>query len=292
MKNCLMTGVSGLIGSNLTNILDSEYNIYGIIRSKKFLNKTEKFTPVYADIADEINFSDMPDTIDAVIHLAQSSNFRNFPDMAEDIFQVNTHSTLQLLEFARKKKAGMFILASTGGVYSGNTGYFKEDFKIHYSNLDFYQLSKFSSELLVNAYKAYFTVIVLRFFFVYGPTQNKTMLIPRIVQNISEGKSIDLNGEQGIFINPVFVDDAACAVKASLNLQESEIINVAGEKVHCIREIAEMIGDLLSKEVQFNIRPSSETNHFVGDISLLKRVIGTPKIKLYDGLSKYIAALS
>ena len=47
---------------------------------------------------------------------------------------------------------------------------------------------------------------IIRPFFIYGPKQDKNMFIPRLFDNILNGREIFLSGEEGIIINPIYVD--------------------------------------------------------------------------------------
>ena len=64
----------------------------------------------------------------------------------------------------------------------------------------------------MEAYQGEFVVVILRFFFVYGPGQSNEMLIPRLVKSVREGQPIALDGLDGLRINPVYVEDAVRAV--------------------------------------------------------------------------------
>ena len=121
------------------------------------------------------NTSILPNDIDVIIHLAQSSKFRDFPSEAEDIFNVNIKSTAQLLDFARKNNVQKFVYASSGGIYGTNSNRaFNESSPITATDqLGFYLGSKLCGEVLVRNYSTLFDVITLRFFFMYGPKQQK-----------------------------------------------------------------------------------------------------------------------
>ena len=94
-QNILITGSQGFIGKNLIRELNKQdaVNIFEASR-KNGLNLSEK------------NWTkNLPEhEIDVVIHLAQSSNYRNFPSKADDIFKINVASTFELLEWCRKRK--------------------------------------------------------------------------------------------------------------------------------------------------------------------------------------------
>ena len=54
------------------------------------------------------------------------------------------------------------------------------------------------------------------------------MLMPRLAANIQTGQPVLLQGEDGICINPIHVDDAVLAIERCLTLGESRVINIAG----------------------------------------------------------------
>ena len=83
-------------------------------------------------------------------------------------------------------------------------------------DLGFYLSSKLCSEIIADNYSSFMNIVSLRFFFVYGPRQSETMLIPRLIKNIKNGDAITLQGPDGILINPTYVSDAAEVVARSL----------------------------------------------------------------------------
>ena len=131
----------------------------------------------------------LPRKIDAVIHLAQASNMRNFPDGAQEIFDVNTHAVSKLLDYAFNVGAKRFIFASTGGLYAPSSSAKTEDAKIHQpqGSLGACFSAKRCSEILVQSYKEQMQTIILRPFFIYGPGQRENMLVPRLISNIQKG---------------------------------------------------------------------------------------------------------
>ena len=51
-----------------------------------------------------IDLEKLPRSIDVVYHIAQSEFYREFPNSSEDIFNVNTLSTLKLAEWQQEKR--------------------------------------------------------------------------------------------------------------------------------------------------------------------------------------------
>ncbi|TND06508.1 MAG: NAD dependent epimerase/dehydratase family protein, partial [Bacteroidetes bacterium] len=228
---CLVTGGNGLIGGELLGLLSDRYDVHAAVRTVPAgVHSVVRYFPF--DLAAPWNVNALPAKADIVIHLAQSEKFREFPEKAEEVFQVNTQSTLHLLDYARKTGVRKFIYASSGGIYGSSNSGFTEDAQVlSASELGFYLGTKLCSEILVENYTKFFDVDIVRFFFVYGPRQRRSMLIPRLVDNVREGRPIGLVGKDGIRINPIHVSDAASVLARCIELPGSQKINIGGSEV-------------------------------------------------------------
>ncbi len=195
---------------------------------------------------------------------------------------------MKLLEYARKANANTFVLASSGGIYGyGDDSFKEEDPILAKGDIGFYLTTKFCSEVLAENYKKIMNIIILRFFFVYGPNQRDSMLVPRLVKNVINENPITISNNGGIRINPTFVTDAANAVINSLSLNRSCKINVGGPDILSMKEIGEIIGEEVGKKLIFKIEDKIAQN-LVGDISLMSRLVGPPKIHFRDGIKELI----
>lgn len=292
MKTILITGCNGLVGYELAMLLleKKNYKVYGVSRSVPVISHPN-FTHLQIDFTRSNFESSLPDNIDVIYHLAQSEHFREFPERVKDIFDVNTYSTLTLLEYCRKNKGIKFIYASSGGIYGTSETGFKEDDSIAaHHELGFYLSTKLCSEILIENYSSFFDVIICRLFFVYGKRQRKTMLIPRLIENIRMGQAISLQGESGIKINPIHVSDAATALGKCLELNGSRKMNIAGNDILFLKDIANEIAAQLGVEPKFNF-VNSEPNHLVGDNTMMREHLFDPKIGFKKGIKMYIDSL-
>lgn len=282
--NILLTGVNGLLGNSLARLLvKKNHKVYGITRCESD-EKIKKVKYVRLDFSKRWSFKDLPEKLDTIIHLAQSNKFRNFPDEANDVFKVNIESTARLLDFCYKSGVKKFIYTSSGGVYGNSKRPFSEkESIITPGELGYYLGSKASSEALIESYSSHFTTIILRPFFIYGPRQNRSMLVPRMIDNIANGNPVFLQGRNGIRINPIFVDDAVLAVYKSIQIKKSEIYNIGGPQILSIREIAEGISSYLKVEPKFQ-KVSGPALDLISDITKMKKELHTPKIKIFDTL--------
>ena len=122
-----------------------------------------------------------------VIHLAQSSNYRNFPFKADDIFKINVASTFELLEWCRKRKIKKFFLASSGNVYGDQSSLLKETSRTNPSS--FYGVSKLAAEKISQSYQRVFSDSYFKNFHCFW-ARSKNMLIPNIINKIQNDEEI------------------------------------------------------------------------------------------------------
>ena len=185
-----------------------------------------------------------PSRYDAVVYLAQSSRWREFPAGAEDVFQVNVAALHRAAEHARQAGAKRFIHFSSGTVYTQTQEPAREVEPIRAdSPRSFYASTKLAGELLLQPYSAIFGVTQLRLFMPYGHGQNEKMLLPSIVTRVRNGVAVDLTGADGLRCNPIAVLDVAETVRRCLTVEGSQTVNVAGPEVLTLRQIAETIGE-------------------------------------------------
>lgn len=151
-------------------------------------------------------------------------------------------------------------------------------------DLEFYLTTKLCSEILAHNFSKFLSVVVLRFFFVYGPAQRKTMLIPRLINHVRSGEPIQLQGEDGIRINPTHVSDAVAATVRALELAGSHTINVGGPEVLSMRAIGTAIGRALGRAPIFSVDRNSIPRHLSGDISKMCQLLAPPRVSFADGL--------
>ena len=286
MPNILVTGATGLVGSHLLEPLSRFYNIHAITRSK-INNEILKVKWYHADLKDDFNIKILPANIEAVIYLAQSKDYKDFPKKAIDIFEINTVKLLKMLDYARKAGAKKFIFASSGGVYGTGEHGLTETLTLPANGQNgFYISSKLCSEVLADNYKQFMDVIILRLFFVYGKKQKADMLIPRLFANIKNGVPIKLQGSNGLLLNPIHVSDVVSSVLAVLDLKGSYKINVAGPSVFTLKEICELIGNKVGVNPIFEYDMSSVPRHLVADITNMKKLLINPRVFLNQGLEE------
>lgn len=289
MHKILISGANGFVGSGLIHKLKDKYDIFAVARNVTDEMRKLPVTWMECDISKNIDFVKWPDKLHSVIHLAQSRLYKNFPDGAEDMFGVNLHSTFQLLEYSRKAGVKYFIFASSGGVYKCASSKLTEKAAVKIDN--FYLSSKYAAELLIANYKQFFKTVVLRFFFVYGPGQ-KGMLIPNLLNRVKNGEKITIDGNPGIKINPIFVDDAVNVFEPAMNLADSDLFNIAGEEAVTLTDLVKKMERLTGSTVNIEYKPSTANGDLIGDNTRMKTVLGiNPEISIDNGLKLLNSAL-
>lgn len=281
-KTLVISGASGLIGSELVEQLKPGWEVHAIARRAGPARLAHWHE---LDLSAPCDFGALPDAPDAVVYLAQSEHFREFPERAEEIFQVNTANLLRSLEYARARGCRVFVYGSSGGVYGTGAATMSEQVDIvARGDLGFYLSSKLCGEILAQNYAPLMDVVILRYFFVYGPRQRTSMLVPRLIDKVREGEPVDLQGEEGIRINPVHVADAARATAKALSLSGSHTINIGGPEVLTLRRLCTSIGAALGRDPVFRVDQSVSPGHLTADIRLMREMLAEPTISFTEGM--------
>jgi len=282
----LVIGSAGNLGTRLCeDLARSGHTVYGIARPGAQINSS--IHNIEMDLRD-LKLDLLP-RIDCVYYLAQSKYYRDFPNQWEDIFEINIAVPLKLVDWARKSGVPAFHYLSSGGVYQGGIAAVRETAEINANrDVGFYIGSRLSAEILIRNFSTFFeTFSIIRPFFIYGPNQPKTMLIPRLIENIKNGREIVLSGENGIKINPIFVDDASQACQNLLKLKGFYALNIAGQEILTIRDIANQISTKLNLKPIFKHVPESGQD-LVGDTDLMFSLLHKPKKSFIENVMEML----
>ena len=285
----LVTGGTGFIGGALLpRLVEAGHEVLALARGEAPAQAGVRW--LEADLAAPSFASQLPDEpCDGVVHLAQSLAYRDFPDGASDMFAVNCAATQVLLDWARNHGASRFLLASTGSIYGRGSAPFTEDDPT--PARDYYSCSKKAAEQLAQGYADLLTVQVVRIFGVYGPGQ-AGKLVPNLAARIGGGGAVDLAGEDGLVLSPLYIDDLVAGLLAILALDAGHVLNLGATDGLSLRAIATAIGAAIGEPVQFNVT-EGETPGLVGDVSRLQALTSwAPGVDLAEGMRRTFAANS
>lgn len=246
MKTVLVTGGAGFIGSNLVHLLlNKEYKVInfdkltyaGNLDSLADIMENPGHVFVQGDICDEehVNRVFAEFCPNAIMHLAAESHVDRSIDGPQAFVETNINGTFILLEAARQyyqnlaaaeKEVFRFLHISTDEVYGslGETGLFTEE--TPYAPNSPYSASKAASDHLVRAYYHTYGLptIITNCSNNYGPCQFPEKLIPLMILNALEGKSLPIYGDGLNVRDWLYVEDHCRALE--LVLREGKV----GEK--------------------------------------------------------------
>lgn len=231
MKNILITGGAGFIGSHLVKYFVKKYKNYNIINLDKltyasnisFLDEIKNFENYFfiqGDICDMQKIQEIFNKykISNVIHLAAESHVDNSIENALEFANTNILGTINLLEQSRKnwnkKNNNLFYHISTDEVFGtlNESGVFNENSK--YDPHSPYSASKASADHFVRAF--YDThklpVILSNCSNNYGPNQHKEKLIPTVINSLINKTKIPVYGNGLNVRDWLYVEDHVEAI--------------------------------------------------------------------------------
>jgi len=321
MKNIVVTGGSGFIGSNLIRHMVNKYRNYNIINVDCLTYAGNQLNLV--DIEDKENYFfenvDITDfqslkhvfekyQIDGIIHLAAESHVDKSIQTPAKFVQTNVIGTFNLLELVKEHHENGFHCrfhhVSTDEVYGslGDDGYFTETTR--YSPNSPYSASKASSDHFVRAYvKTYgINAVITNCSNNYGPYQFPEKLIPLIITNILSEKNIPIYGDGLNVRDWLYVIDHCEAIDTVFHKgDKGETYNIGGHNewsnIDIVNLICEIMDDKLnlpyyrsSKNlIQFVADRAGHDRRYAIDASKIQDELGwTPKWSFEDGIETTI----
>src|SRR5689334_15070201 len=122
----LVTGATGFLGQAILPLLAQRDDVVALQRPGSEAPDGNGVRWIAQDLTAPLT-GDLPDRIDAVFHLAQSRRYREFPDGAVDVMEVNTMATTRLLDYCRRAGGETFVYASSGAVNGAGPKPISED---------------------------------------------------------------------------------------------------------------------------------------------------------------------
>jgi len=309
IKNILVTGAEGFIGSHLVEelvksghrvrafVFYNSFNNWGWLDSlsKDIQNKIEIFN---GDIRDPNGVREAMKDIDVVYHLAALIAIPysyHSPDMYVD---TNIKGTLNVLQAARDYKTSRIIITSTSEVY-GTAQYVPIDEKHPYHGQSPYSATKIGADRLAESFYRSFNmpITIVRPFNTYGPRQSARAVIPTIISQLLAGNEEIKLGSLTPTRDFNFVKDTVDGFIAIANSDNTigEEINIATQQEISIKQLAEELIKQINPNAKIvtddiRLRPEkSEVNRLLGSNEKIIRLTGwRPSYSFEDGLKETI----
>lgn len=306
--NLLVTGGAGFIGSNFIHYMlkkhpeDNIVNLDLLTYAGNIHNLDDiKDNPHYHFVKGNIVNREL-DThlvhefnIDHIVNFAAESHVDRSILHPEVFIESNVQGVLALLEVTKREGVEKFQQVSTDEVYGtlGKTGYFTEKSPLQPNSP--YSASKASADLLVRSYfHTYGTnVNITRCSNNYGPYQFPEKLIPLMVSNAMEGKTLPIYGTGKNVRDWLYVEDHCQAIDLVLrNGKPGEVYNVGGHNERSNNEIVDLIVKHVgaSKDLIKYVkdRPGHDLRYAIDPTKIEKELGWKPKYTFDTGIVKTI----
>lgn len=307
MKNILITGGTGFIGSHLAEFLVKKNfkvtvldrynpnNNWGNLENSKY---KKDIKVILGDIRDYDSVKKSLKNIDTIFHLAALIGIPYSYISPLAYIKTNIEGTYNVLEAAKEKNIDQIIVTSTSETYgSAETVPMNENHPLKAQSP--YAASKISADQIALSYFNSFNqnIKIVRPFNTYGPRQSDRAVIPTIIsQLLSKNKNLILGN-----IKPTrdytFVEDL-CEAFFEISINKNLFGQVTN--VGCNEEISiENIAKLIMKKIKIKKKIilsterkrilSSEVSRLICDNSkLIKNTNWKKRTSLDKGLAKTI----
>ncbi|MDD5643889.1 MAG: ADP-glyceromanno-heptose 6-epimerase [bacterium] len=298
MKNIVVTGGAGFVGSNLALYLQEHFQGSHIIvvddfRKSGFKNlEGFKGDVIASNVADgEWIQTVKTKKIDAVFHIASITDTTVMDE--KKMMRDNVDGFRNILDFAVEKSAPV-VYASSAAVYGSFNRKMREEDGGKPNNI--YGFSKWVMENLAETYYSKLKIVGLRYFNVFGPGEYHkglaaSMIYQLAIQMIKGNRPRMFKwGEQRRDF--VYIKDVVSATVGALSAKENAVINVGTGKSTSFNEIVEILNKILNsgrKPVYFDNPYGFYQNFTEADISKAKDIIGyEPKYTTALAIEEYI----
>ena len=298
MKNLLITGGCGFIGSNFINYIftKNKYNIINIdamyyCANEKNINNDVVNSNMYHFIKGNICDYNLvfyilnTHKIDMIVHFAAQSHVQNSFDESIQFTNDNVLGTHTLLEACRKYgKIVKFVHVSTDEVY-GESFIDDPDKKTEQSILcptNPYAATKAGAELLVQSYYHSFKlpVLISRGNNVFGKNQYPEKVIPKFISSLKENKKITIQGNGNQMRSFLHINDTVNAFEILLeNGKIGEIYNIGCDHnmEYTIIDVAKILINTVKNTNQYDLyieyiedRPFNDRRYFISNDKIKK----------------------
>ncbi len=321
MKNILVTGGAGFIGSNFVHhmLQNHDYHIINIdaltyagnLDNLRDVENDPRYTFVKADIRDRDALTAVFEKygIDTVVNFAAESHVDRSITEPEIFLTTNVIGTQTLLDVAKRfwktapddkysreyKEGVKYLQVSTDEVYGalGKTGMFEETTPLSPNSP--YSASKASADMVVRAYHETFgmPVNITRCSNNYGPYQFPEKLIPLMINNCRSGKTLPVYGDGMQIRDWLHVADHCAAIDTVLHKgADGEVYNIGGNNEKANIEIVRLIIRTLGKSEELiqhvKDRPGHDRRYAIDNTKITTQLGWAPKYTFEQGIAETI----
>lgn len=275
MKNLLVTGGAGFIGSNFVRYMLDRHPAYNIVVFDKLtyagnldnlrdVANDPRYAFVRGDIcqADEVNDAIRTHRIDTLVNFAAETHVDRSILDADAFLRTNVFGTFVLLEAAKQFGLERYHQISTDEVYGWVDKPAKEQDPLVPRSP--YAAAKASGDLMVNAYHVthHVPTTITRASNTVGPYQYPEKVVPLFVTNALENEPLPLYGDGKQIRDWLYVTDHCEAVDVVLHKGVvGEVYNVGGENERPNLEVIKIILDTLDKSPDLVRRVTDRSGH-------------------------------
>lgn len=275
MKNILITGGAGFIGSNFVEYFAEKHPDYHVVNIDKLtyagnlehlkeVEKKSNYSFIKGDIVDRELIQELfkKYNFHGIIHFAAESHVDNSISGPEAFIQTNINGTFVLLDCARQHwmngpnsikdefKDARFLHISTDEVYGslGDEGLFTEE--TPYAPNSPYSASKASSDFIVRSYFHTYgmQVVTTNCSNNYGPKQHDEKLIPTIIRKALNNENIPIYGDGKNVRDWLYVLDHCKGIDIAFhNGRFGETYNIGGRNERNNNQIVDRICTILNE---------------------------------------------
>ena len=309
MRNVLVTGGAGFIGSHLVDRLTGHSDVH--------ITVLDSFEPFYDPREKEANvaaWTDLPQVqivradlrdIDAVqeavahppdviVHLAARAGVRPSLEDPVGYQQVNVMGTQNLLELARAWGTPQFVFASSSSVYGTDPNVpWREDHAV-LRPVSPYASTKVSGELLGHVYSHLYAIrfIALRFFTVYGPRQRPDLAIRKFAERMQRGAPIPVFGDGSTRRDYTFVSDTVDGILAAMNYDAEPyaVFNLGNDRTVTLTHMIEALERTLGVEAVIDRHgpQPGDVPQTWADLTHARNALGYhPQVPFEEGLERF-----
>lgn len=284
-KKILITGAAGFIGSHVARLFVNKYPSYHIYNLDKLtyagnlsnlhdIEKKPNYTFIKGDIIDAKFIEDLflEHNFDSVIHLAAESHVDRSITNPNEFVMTNVVGTVNLLNAAKNNWSQftdkLFYHVSTDEVYGslGDTGLFTES--TSYNPHSPYSASKASADHFARAYHDTYKlpVVISNCSNNYGPFHFPEKLVPLIIHNIKNKKTLPVYGKGENVRDWLFVEDHARAIDVIFHKAKvGSTYNIGGHNEWKNIDVVKLLCSIMDKKLGRENGESEKLISFVTD---------------------------